>query len=114
MPGFENRDRLFRREFDRYTVRCAACDGSGQVSECIPAADALADAETLTLVATEICEGARASALANDPRGMAEFNAAVDVVWSLKQAHSHSDLTWHPCLKAAVWHAFRAVPGLRA
>jgi RecJ-like exonuclease len=31
VPGFENRDRLFRREFDRFTVRCRPCDGSGRV-----------------------------------------------------------------------------------
>jgi hypothetical protein len=87
---------------------CPVCLGSGRISDRTPAADAIADAETLRFVAAETCGG--------DPYPLLTEQAKVAEVCALGE-YGYAGNNWHN--EAAYWAlyaaraAFRAVPGLR-
>lgn len=85
--------------FGSECIDCGACYGSGTISERIPAADALADAETLVEIANYEPESMTARAL-----GLIEIATSARCAC---EAESHPPNT-------VARLAFRAVPGLRA
>lgn len=86
---------------------CPVCRGAGRISDRMPAADALADAETLRLLWHERAEGF------NLPDRFRVEHQTVALFW---QAGSLGHYIPHECADSArdaARAAFRAVPGLR-
>jgi hypothetical protein len=90
---------------------CLACKGSGRVPECIPARDAIADAETLRIVVADQLAKNEPGALRNIPAALEAFNAAASVEWPLRVVDSYDGNLWGAEL--AAHGAFLAVPALR-
>jgi hypothetical protein len=92
---------------DPHFPLCPVCGGSGRISDVMPAADAVADAETLRSVTRSI------------HRGFAFHNT--DVYLSASCALFHVEAATRPgslyegdfWIRSAAEHAFKAVPGLR-
>jgi hypothetical protein len=94
-----------------HAYRCEPCLGSGQVSERIPAADALADAETLRLIARDSLPH-----LWDGRSGKLTARRVVSAGWSGEHAtwNLGSEFLALAYAMEAAEYAFRAVPGLRA
>jgi hypothetical protein len=97
---------------------CPACQGSGRISDVMPARDAMADAETLVLCVREwrTFEYTRARKTVRGRMGErigADLFDAVMAGGSVRFQMSSLDRDGYAVAREAASHALRAVPGLR-